>query len=532
MFFPSFLRIIALFALPLALAILLAGCGGHSISVYESVGGSSTDLESAKTICNARMTQTKMSTPSCGSIGIQDATPGSSAAIATALAEAACAAAAIQDRKNKSSTLFCACMVEHGWKCAGNLEFQDVNAPIPDDPDGAAPLHMVAFYDNHNAIYGLKSKGADLNIKLNDGRTPLHMAAWQNSVKSAEILIRLGADLNAPDQDGETPLHLAAREDNDDIASLLIEKDADINLASAEDWTPMHRVARHDSRKVAGLLISKGADIEARGGDYGATPLHVAALYGSAKVADVLIARGAQINAKAFDGATPLDIARAENNRDVAALLERAIRAATRTANNESGETNSADDGNSAESVFENTWRSVVVVFAGDSQGGGVVINEPNQVATNCHVVDESPGDISVYKGENRRAVRNAPYSAEIVAGDRGRDVCILSVPGLWAIPAKIRSVAELEIGEAVYAVGTPKGYDFSISNGIVSQLREATGENLPHIQTNAAISPGSSGGGLFDSEGRLVGLTTSKFLEGENLNFAVPVDWALELAR
>ena len=161
-----------------------------------------------------------------------------------------------------------------------------------------------------------------------------------------------------------------------------------------------------------------------------------------------------------------------------------------------------------------------------------MVVNEPNQVATNCHVVDESPNDIRVYKGENRRAVRNAPYAAEIVSGDRERDVCILSVPGLWAIPAKIRSVAELEIGESVYAVGTPKGLDFSISNGIVSQLRGKDGESAPLIQTNAAISPGSSGGGLFDSRGRLVGLTTWKIREGENLNFAIPVDWALGLSR
>ena len=183
-----------------------------------------------------------------------------------------------------------------------------------------------------------------------------------------------------------------------------------------------------------------------------------------------------------------------------------------------------------AESVFNRAWRSVVVVVAGDNQGGGVVVNGPNQVATNCHVVDESPSDIRVYKGENRRAVRDAPYSAEVVSEDRERDVCILSVSGLWAIPAKIRSAEELEIGEAVYAVGTPKGLDFSISNGIVSQLREGEDGKAPLIQTSAAISPGSSGGGLFDSQGRLVGLTTWKIREGENLNFAIPVDWALEL--
>ena len=189
-----------------------------------------------------------------------------------------------------------------------------------------------------------------------------------------------------------------------------------------------------------------------------------------------------------------------------------------------------AVSGNDAESIYENTWRSVVVVFAGDTQGGGVIMGSPNQVATNCHVVDESPYDIRVYKGEEQRANRGRSYSAEIISGDRKRDVCILSVSGLWGIAAEIRAATDLEIGEAVYAVGAPQGFDFSISDGIVSQLRILEGESAPLIQTSAAISPGSSGGGLFDSQGRLVGLTTWKIRKGENLNFAVPVDWALEL--
>ena len=270
--------------------------------------------------------------------------------------------------------------------------------------------------------------------------------------------------------------------------------------------------------------------MEAQGGDAGLTPLHRTALYGHVETADLLIARGANLDAKTYAGETLLDLAKQEGKRDIVALLERAARVAARKTENAEGESDSANGGGNAGSVFESAWRSVIVVVAGDSQGGGVVVNEPDQVATNCHVVDESPNDIRVYKGENRRAVRDAPYSAEIVSGDRERDVCLLSVPGLWAIPANIRPGAELEIGEAVYAVGTPKGLDFSISNGIVSQLRDKDGENTPLIQTNAAISSGSSGGGLFDSRERLVGLTTWQIREGENLNFAIPVDWALEL--
>ena len=440
--------------------------------------------------------------------------------------------AAAREMANKRETLFCACMTGKGWRCAGELEFRDVNAPIAQadwEKIRGTPLHAVAQYDNADTAYWLISQGADVDVKDSYGATPLHYAAGQNAVKSAETLLSGGADINARTLEGVSPLHMAAIEDSHDMAKLLVKYGADINIPSNDDWLPLHTAVRNNSRKVAGLLVSEGANIGAQGGDEGRTPLHTAALYGHVEAADLLIARGANLDAKTYAGETPLDIAKQEGKRDVVALLERATRAGARKAESADNASDAAG-GESAESVFENAWRSVVVVVAGNNQGGGVVINEPNQVATNCHVVDESSNDIRVYKGENRRAVRDTPHSAEIVSGDRDKDVCILSVPGLWAIPAKIRPVAELEIGEAVYAVGTPKGFDFSISDGIVSQLRKEAGENAPLIQTNAAISPGSSGGGLFDSQGRLVGLTTWKIREGENLNFAIPVDWALEL--
>ena len=116
------------------------------------------------------------------------------------------------------------------------------------------------------------------------------------------------------------------------------------------------------------------------------------------------------------------------------------------------------------------------------------------------------------------------------MAGDRQRDVCILAVEGLWAIPAETRNAAEMQIAEQVYAVGAPRGLDFSISGGLVSQLREEEGSASPLIQTDTAISPGSSGGGLFDAKGKLVGLTTFGYRDSEGLNFAVPIEWALEL--
>ena len=180
-----------------------------------------------------------------------------------------------------------------------------------------------------------------------------------------------------------------------------------------------------------------------------------------------------------------------------------------------------------AEKVFENAWRSVVIVTTDDGQGSGVIIR-PNVVATNCHVVDDG-GEIVVYKSDNRRADTDTPFAATIRRANDEDDFCLLEVDGLWGVSATVRRYDTLKVGEAVYGLGAPKGLDLSLSDGLVSQLREVRGTRF--IQTNAAISPGSSGGGLFDSEGNLVGIMTLKIADEsvEGIGFAIAADLALE---
>ena len=178
---------------------------------------------------------------------------------------------------------------------------------------------------------------------------------------------------------------------------------------------------------------------------------------------------------------------------------------------------------NIAEQVFEKSWRSVVVIVNNDGQGSGVIVR-PNVVATNCHVVDEG-GDISVYKANNRRADTTTPLTAVIRHTDTEQDFCLLEVDGLWGVPATMRKYDTLRVGENVYSLGAPQGLDLSLSAGLVSQLRKIDGYQV--VQTDAAISPGSSGGGLFDSDGNLVGITTFKFVDEnvEGIGFAIPAD-------
>ncbi|MGK2913726.1 MAG: trypsin-like peptidase domain-containing protein, partial [Porticoccaceae bacterium] len=179
----------------------------------------------------------------------------------------------------------------------------------------------------------------------------------------------------------------------------------------------------------------------------------------------------------------------------------------------------------SAIEVFEAVSRSVVVVQGEDatgkllSLGSGVVIMN-GVVATNCHVTNKAARLKVIYQDK--------AYPAIARHTDGDRDVCSLTVEGMKAPVATLGYTNTLKVGQRVYAIGAPEGLELTLSEGIVSSLREVTGGR--YIQTTAPISPGSSGGGLFDEDGRLLGLPTFYLAEGQQLNFAVPVEWVREL--
>ena len=180
-----------------------------------------------------------------------------------------------------------------------------------------------------------------------------------------------------------------------------------------------------------------------------------------------------------------------------------------------------------AQSVFTRVSPSVVVIKTKDGQGSGIAVSRLTEgfgkqtlVVTNCHVV-QSELLVTVTH-------RSTTGNGIVKSCDAERDLAIVWVEGELPL-VQIRSAATLAVGEAVYAVGAPKGLDLSISEGIVSQLRTKNTSRAPMVQTTAAISPGSSGGGLFDAQGRLVGITTLFLKEAQSLNFAIPSDWIAE---
>jgi hypothetical protein len=190
------------------------------------------------------------------------------------------------------------------------------------------------------------------------------------------------------------------------------------------------------------------------------------------------------------------------------------------------GNSFSQDVSMEGQKVFQNASKSVVVLQTINSdglaykQGSGVIISK-NLIVTNCHVLQGGESFLVAVSGKNMTGVLNS--------GDVEKDLCTLTV-GTGSLPSvEVRSSDTLKIGEVVYAIGSPKGLELSLSSGLVSQLR---GQGMPLIQTTAAISSGSSGGGLFDVRGRLVGITSFKVVGGDSLNFAAPAAWISGLPK
>lgn len=181
----------------------------------------------------------------------------------------------------------------------------------------------------------------------------------------------------------------------------------------------------------------------------------------------------------------------------------------------------------SPQEVFQRVSPSVVVVESLDAKGavvtlGSGVVIAPGRVVTNRHVVEDGVSFRVEHGGKQ--------WPAKLAATDPDHDLAELSVAGLEAPVVHIRDSSTLAVGESVYAIGAPEGMELTISEGLISGLRDFGDGRV--IQTSAAISPGSSGGGLFDAVGRLVGITTFYLKGGQNLNFALPAGWIASLPK
>lgn len=168
--------------------------------------------------------------------------------------------------------------------------------------------------------------------------------------------------------------------------------------------------------------------------------------------------------------------------------------------------------------------RSVVMVEAGDNQGSGVVISDQGHVVTNFHVIEASPymakATVETPSGEmiNRELM--------LLGYDIKKDLALLQFKNTRDLPLQplpMGSIESVSEGQRIVTIGSPRGLMNTVSDGIVSGIRRFDEET--YVQISAPISPGNSGGALLNMKGELIGLTTFKITESENLNFAISAD-------
>src|SRR5580704_5082482 len=160
-----------------------------------------------------------------------------------------------------------------------------------------------------------------------------------------------------------------------------------------------------------------------------------------------------------------------------------------------------------AREVARKAFPSVVLILAPQAKGktvslgSGFFVND-GIVATNYHVVKGSRTLYAKLIGKEESFA-----FAKVLATDTEKDLALLSVPGLLASALKLAE-SDLEVGDEVYAIGNPEGLEGTLSQGIVSGIREIGGRH--YIQITAAISHGSSGGPILNKNGEVVGIAVA----------------------
>ena len=177
------------------------------------------------------------------------------------------------------------------------------------------------------------------------------------------------------------------------------------------------------------------------------------------------------------------------------------------------------------------TTNTIFGEYVQSGAGSGVIITEDGYIITNNHVVS----------GASQVTVRlsdGTEYAAAVVGTDSKTDIAVLKIEATGLTPVVVGDSDSLQVGEFAMAVGNPLGeLGGTVTDGIISALdREVTVENqtMNLLQTNAAVSPGNSGGGLFNERGELIGIVNAKSSgqNAEGLGFAIPVNTAIQVAE
>lgn len=169
--------------------------------------------------------------------------------------------------------------------------------------------------------------------------------------------------------------------------------------------------------------------------------------------------------------------------------------------------------------IVESVAKSVVTIETNNATGSGVILDSSGIIVTNFHVIEgESEAIIRLANGDEFTDIA-------VVDIDTVKDIALLKIKIFDESVSPFGNSNSLNIGDDVVIIGSPRGFQQSVTTGIVSAIRDS-GDGYKLIQTDAAISPGSSGGGMYNSEGELVGIVVSKLVDAENINFVIPINY------
>lgn len=196
------------------------------------------------------------------------------------------------------------------------------------------------------------------------------------------------------------------------------------------------------------------------------------------------------------------------------------------------------EDGLASKEILEQANSSVVIIYAsGDTQssyGSGFIISSDGYIVTNQHVVDGATlVSVEMQNGKT--------YNAKIVGESEDDDIAVLKISAKELPAITLGKSSDCYIGERVYALGCPEGYDFpwTVTSGIISntsrtlKVTDSNGDyekTMNLIQTDTPVNSGNSGGPLINVRGEVIGIVTLKITNTAGLGFAIPIDGALEI--
>ena len=178
---------------------------------------------------------------------------------------------------------------------------------------------------------------------------------------------------------------------------------------------------------------------------------------------------------------------------------------------------------------------AVVSIETPSGLGSGFIINRDGFAVTNAHVIEgETRISAILYQRTSSGWRRRKIDDVQIIAVNPFLDLALLKLPpqdGLKLEHVVLGTLDDLDAGDGTFAVGNPLGLERSVSQGILSTLNRNF-EGLVYLQTDAAINPGNSGGPLFNMRGEVIGVTNMKASQGDNLGFAIPINYVKDFLR